>query len=188
MLPHPYVPREESGYPPAYFPAHMPGADYRHAYLSPNFYNGGPGMSRVHPPEQSFPPPPPAPAVATAAASAPSGDARVGRPKKKARGSVSRSGASTPPPPADNSTKGKPNGKGKGRAVVDKEPDNVEQELETTEHPAVLVREKKQKACSNCRRAKLKCMLDDGETDCVRCKSRREKCVFYPRNYVSARQ
>ena len=52
--------------------------------------------------------------------------------------------------------------------------------------PAVLVREKKQKACSNCRRAKLKCIVDKGETDCVRCKARKEKCVFYPRSHVSA--
>ena len=51
--------------------------------------------------------------------------------------------------------------------------------------PAVLVREKKQKACSNCRRAKLKCIVDDGETDCIRCKARKEKCVFYPRSHVS---
>ena len=52
--------------------------------------------------------------------------------------------------------------------------------------PAVLVREKKQKACSNCRRAKLKCIIDDGETDCVRCTARKERCVFYPRSHVSS--
>ncbi|ORX37401.1 hypothetical protein BD324DRAFT_626030 [Kockovaella imperatae] len=49
--------------------------------------------------------------------------------------------------------------------------------------PAVLVREKKQKACSNCRRAKLKCIVEDGEADCVRCKARKERCVFYPRTH-----
>lgn len=53
------------------------------------------------------------------------------------------------------------------------------------EYPSVLTREKKQKACANCRKAKLKCILDDGETDCVRCKSRKEKCIFYPRTQVS---
>lgn len=51
--------------------------------------------------------------------------------------------------------------------------------------PAVLVREKKQKACANCRRAKLKCIVEDGESDCVRCQARKEKCIFYPRNHVS---
>ena len=50
--------------------------------------------------------------------------------------------------------------------------------------PAVLIREKKQKACSNCRRAKLKCIVEDGDGDCVRCKARKEKCVFYPRSHV----
>ncbi|ORY34264.1 hypothetical protein BCR39DRAFT_517307 [Naematelia encephala] len=49
--------------------------------------------------------------------------------------------------------------------------------------PSVLVREKKQKACANCRRAKLKCIVEDGQTDCVRCKARKERCVFYPRNH-----
>jgi hypothetical protein len=48
----------------------------------------------------------------------------------------------------------------------------------------VLVREKKQKACANCRRAKLKCIVE-GDGDCVRCKARKEKCVFYPRSHVS---
>lgn len=43
-----------------------------------------------------------------------------------------------------------------------------------------------QKACSNCRRAKLKCIVNDGETDCVRCKSRIERCVFFPRTHVSS--
>ncbi|WVF70291.1 hypothetical protein IAT40_005080 [Kwoniella sp. CBS 6097] len=47
--------------------------------------------------------------------------------------------------------------------------------------PAVLTREKKQKACSNCRRAKLKCIVEHGEAECVRCKVRKEKCVFFPR-------
>ena len=51
--------------------------------------------------------------------------------------------------------------------------------------PAVLVREKKQKACANCRKAKLKCMMDEGQADCVRCRARKEKCVFYPRSHVS---
>lgn len=53
--------------------------------------------------------------------------------------------------------------------------------------PPVLVREKKQKACANCRKAKLKCMMDDGQTECVRCRSRKEKCIFYPRSHVSLR-
>lgn len=51
--------------------------------------------------------------------------------------------------------------------------------------PAVLVREKKQKACANCRRAKLKCIVGDDQTDCIRCMARKEKCVFYPRSLVS---
>lgn len=49
--------------------------------------------------------------------------------------------------------------------------------------PSVLVREKKQKACANCRRAKLKCIVEKG-SDCVRCESRKEKCIFYPRSHV----
>lgn len=49
--------------------------------------------------------------------------------------------------------------------------------------PSILVREKKQKACANCRRAKLKCIVEDGETDCVRCRARKERCVFYPRGH-----
>lgn len=51
--------------------------------------------------------------------------------------------------------------------------------------PAVLTREKKQKACANCRRAKLKCLVSKGETDCVRCQSRGERCIFYTRSHVS---
>ncbi|WWD17687.1 hypothetical protein CI109_102128 [Kwoniella shandongensis] len=47
---------------------------------------------------------------------------------------------------------------------------------------AVLIREKKQRACSNCRKTKLKCVVEPGETICVRCKAREEKCVFYPRS------
>lgn len=50
--------------------------------------------------------------------------------------------------------------------------------------PAVLTREKKQKACGNCRRAKLKCIIEGGEGDCIRCKARKEKCIFYPRSNV----
>lgn len=42
-----------------------------------------------------------------------------------------------------------------------------------------------QKACSNCRRAKLKCIVNDGENECVRCTSRSEKCVFFPRSHAS---
>jgi hypothetical protein len=53
--------------------------------------------------------------------------------------------------------------------------------------PAVLIREKKQKACSSCRRAKLKCMVEEGNVECVRCRSRKEKCIFYPRGHVSWR-
>lgn len=53
------------------------------------------------------------------------------------------------------------------------------------EAPAVLVRDKKQKACANCRRAKLKCIVNDGKVECVRCTARKEKCVFYPRSHVS---
>ena len=50
--------------------------------------------------------------------------------------------------------------------------------------PNVLVREKKQKACANCRRAKLKCIVESADGDCVRCKARKEKCIFYPRSRV----
>lgn len=50
--------------------------------------------------------------------------------------------------------------------------------------PSVLVREKKQKACANCRRAKLKCIVETDGTDCVRCKARKERCIFYPRSHV----
>jgi hypothetical protein len=55
----------------------------------------------------------------------------------------------------------------------------------TTEPPSILVREKKQKACANCRRAKLKCIVENNEVDCVRCRARKERCVFYPRGHVS---
>lgn len=51
------------------------------------------------------------------------------------------------------------------------------------ELPSVLVREKKQKACANCRRAKLKCIVNDGNNECVRCLARKERCVFYPRGH-----
>ncbi|WVQ77017.1 hypothetical protein IAR50_006696 [Cryptococcus sp. DSM 104548] len=50
-------------------------------------------------------------------------------------------------------------------------------------YPAVLTREKKQKACSNCRKAKLKCIVEPNQTLCVRCNSRKEKCIFYPRGH-----
>ncbi len=50
--------------------------------------------------------------------------------------------------------------------------------------PSVLVREKKQKACANCRRAKLKCIVESGDADCVRCRARKERCIFYPRSHV----
>ncbi|WWC66230.1 uncharacterized protein I206_100131 [Kwoniella pini CBS 10737] len=49
--------------------------------------------------------------------------------------------------------------------------------------PAVLTRDKKQKACANCRKAKLKCILEHGSTECIRCKSRKEKCTFFPRSH-----
>jgi hypothetical protein len=49
---------------------------------------------------------------------------------------------------------------------------------------AILLRDKKQKACANCRRAKLKCIFGD-ETVCVRCKARKEQCISYPRAHVS---
>jgi len=52
--------------------------------------------------------------------------------------------------------------------------------------PSVLVREKKQKACANCRRTKLKCIVDPNESDCVRCKARKERCIFYPRSHVGS--
>nr|XP_019049434.1 hypothetical protein I302_03223 [Kwoniella bestiolae CBS 10118]OCF28364.1 hypothetical protein I302_03223 [Kwoniella bestiolae CBS 10118] len=48
--------------------------------------------------------------------------------------------------------------------------------------PSVLTREKKQKACTNCRKAKLKCILEQGSQECVRCKVRKEKCIFFPRS------
>jgi len=56
---------------------------------------------------------------------------------------------------------------------------------EGTAPPSILVREKKQKACANCRRAKLKCIVENNEADCVRCRARKERCVFYPRGHVS---
>ncbi|KLT44329.1 hypothetical protein CC85DRAFT_283571 [Cutaneotrichosporon oleaginosum] len=51
------------------------------------------------------------------------------------------------------------------------------------ELPSVLIREKKQKACANCRRAKLKCMIEEGDKECVRCITRKERCVFFPRGH-----
>jgi len=51
--------------------------------------------------------------------------------------------------------------------------------------PTILTREKKQRACANCRKAKLKCIVDQGSSECIRCRSRKEKCVFYPRGHVS---
>ncbi|KAK4684348.1 hypothetical protein P7C73_g5834, partial [Tremellales sp. Uapishka_1] len=54
--------------------------------------------------------------------------------------------------------------------------------------PSILVREKKQKAYTNCRRVKLKCIVSEGESDCVRCKFRKERCVFFPRTHDEERQ
>lgn len=51
--------------------------------------------------------------------------------------------------------------------------------------PSILLREKKQKACANCRRAKLKCIMDEGVGSCVRCNARKETCTFLPRSHVS---
>jgi hypothetical protein len=51
------------------------------------------------------------------------------------------------------------------------------------ELPSVLVREKKQKACTNCRRAKLKCIVKPPSAACVRCSARKEACVFQPRGH-----
>jgi len=51
--------------------------------------------------------------------------------------------------------------------------------------PAVLTREKKQQACVNCRRAKLKCIIEEHSLDCIRCIARKEKCAFHPRGHVS---
>lgn len=67
------------------------------------------------------------------------------------------------------------------RLSFQSKPDSVSPGGET---PAVLVREKKQRACANCRRAKLKCIVHAGKTECVRCISRKEKCIFYPRSHV----
>jgi len=53
--------------------------------------------------------------------------------------------------------------------------------------PSILTREKKQKACAGCRRAKLKCITEEGQNECIRCRARNEKCYFYPRNHVSRR-
>ncbi|WWC86430.1 uncharacterized protein L201_001307 [Kwoniella dendrophila CBS 6074] len=47
--------------------------------------------------------------------------------------------------------------------------------------PAVLTREKKQRACTNCRKAKLKCIVEEDSSECVRCLSRKERCIFHPR-------
>jgi hypothetical protein len=74
--------------------------------------------------------------------------------------------------------------KGRGKSKGKNNDEDDEGSKAETEYPSVLTREKKQKACSNCRKAKLKCIMDDGETDCVRCKSRKEKCIFYPRTQV----
>nr|ODN87478.1 hypothetical protein L203_03255 [Cryptococcus depauperatus CBS 7841] len=54
---------------------------------------------------------------------------------------------------------------------------------EKTFIPAILTREKKQKACSNCRKAKLKCLVQPDESVCVRCKARKEKCIFFAKGY-----
>ncbi|KAL7419289.1 hypothetical protein Q5752_006126 [Cryptotrichosporon argae] len=48
--------------------------------------------------------------------------------------------------------------------------------------PAVLTRDKKPKACRNCQKAKLRCTVAEGEVDCVRCLSRKEKCLFILRS------
>ncbi|BEI84348.1 hypothetical protein CcaverHIS002_0409520 [Cutaneotrichosporon cavernicola] len=89
-------------------------------------------------------------------------------------------------PPGSGATNGMPartyydSGNGNGNARGDGEPPRkkIKDEL-----PSVLVREKKQKACANCRRAKLKCIVNDDFTECVRCLSRKERCVFYPRGH-----
>lgn len=96
--------------------------------------------------------------------------------KKRARNNSSASQLGTNGNSAggdDGDVGGPPSPKGKDRADSD------------GGLPAVLVREKKQKACANCRRAKLKCIVESGQTDCVRCRARTEKCVFYPRSHVS---
>ncbi|WRT64331.1 uncharacterized protein IL334_001263 [Kwoniella shivajii] len=48
--------------------------------------------------------------------------------------------------------------------------------------PSVLTREKKPKACSGCRKAKLKCIVEQGNSDCIRCQARKERCLFFPRS------
>ena len=105
-------------------------------------------------------------------------------PAKKARTEAPPSRVSSESVVADGvkrngSAKSKGRGKSKGQDEADEGDGKAE------EYPSVLTREKKQKACANCRKAKLRCIMDDGETDCVRCKSRKEKCVFYPRSQVS---
>jgi hypothetical protein len=112
----------------------------------------------------------------------------AGSARKRARGSsVSKPQNVTPPSPPGTSDHYNGNGNGNGDGN-DNRNDNRNGHLKSAESPAppaVLIREKKQKACANCRRAKLKCIVDDGETDCIRCKARKEKCVFYPRGHVS---
>ena len=76
-------------------------------------------------------------------------------------------------------------GKKRGRPVETASPPKITEPPVNVNLPSVLVREKKQKACANCRRAKLKCIVEEGKTDCVRCEARKEKCVFYPRSHVS---
>ena len=57
--------------------------------------------------------------------------------------------------------------------------------LDMSDLTQLAVQEKKQKACTNCRKSKLKCLMDVGAKSCSRCRIRGERCVFRPRGYVS---
>jgi hypothetical protein len=110
----------------------------------------------------------------------------AGSARKRARGSsVSKPPNVTPPSPPRTSDHFNGNGNSTGNGNGNDNRNGHLKSAESPVPPAVLIREKKQKACANCRRAKLKCIVDDGETDCIRCKARKEKCVFYPRGHVS---
>ncbi|KAF8311000.1 hypothetical protein DL93DRAFT_2083956 [Clavulina sp. PMI_390] len=51
----------------------------------------------------------------------------------------------------------------------------------TANSAGIVVKDKKQKACLNCRRSKLKCVVSTEGAACVRCATRKEECRFKTR-------
>jgi hypothetical protein len=140
---------------------------YRHYHPESSSHSHGFHRTSI---DNQEPPPPPQPQPSST--------------RPRARKRTRQPHANDPPSPvslpsAASNGKSRANGNGNGNVGSPQTPAGP------SAPPAVLVREKKQKACSNCRRAKLKCLVEDGETVCVRCNSRKDACIFYPRGHVS---